>query len=104
MMRDGISRLSDEEIAEIESYLHLPLIAISNGLTQPMTLADDCLNLVESLWATQALKERQFDAWFNLLRDQHAAQVTGVVANGNEVVIFISFYLFILFYLLLSCE
>lgn len=76
IISSGISNLSPEDISELETYLHVPLISISMGNIQPLSLAEDCLNIIESLWISQALKEKQFDTWFKQLRNEHMTENT----------------------------
>ncbi len=70
--------------AELEAFLGCKLAALPsrtpNMYTETLsfdtwTLADKYLDLVEAMWAAQALKERHFDSWIMDMRNMHIEQV-----------------------------
>lgn len=70
----GLVSLSVTDISDLESYLGLPLSSLSTS-SSTNTKAELIMDILESLWVTHALKERDFDAWFNELKQLHAQEV-----------------------------
>ena len=77
-------------MAELESYLGISLSALPDRTpsmhTEPIDYAawtpvDRLLDLLEGMWAAQALKERHFDSWITDLRTMHIEQV-GLMYRG----------------------
>lgn len=66
-------------MAELESFVGCPLASIVSSVGGEKTgnnaLVDASLDLLEALWATQALKERHFDAWMAELHQLHSKEV-----------------------------
>jgi hypothetical protein len=67
----GISGLSTDDRIELESFLGVSFSSISSIDVFMNTKID----ILESLWIYQALKERQFDSWFYNLRRIHIQEV-----------------------------
>ena len=83
----GIAALTTENpgAAELEAMLGCKLASLPtrtpNMHQKPAqygtwTTADRYLDLIESMWAAQALKERHFDSWITDMRNMHIEQVT----------------------------
>ena len=69
---------------ELESFLGCKLAALPSSTPnmhketlsfETWTTADKYLDLVEAMWAAQALKERHFDSWIMDMRNMHIEQV-----------------------------
>ena len=74
-MVSGLANLENDDVSQLESYLGMSLASISSG-RDLNTLVTYYLELLESMWMTQALKEKQFDAWFSALRITHTEAVS----------------------------
>ncbi len=70
----GISALNSDDIAKLDAFLGTPVTSLATG-REFNTIVTCYLDLLESMWMSQALKERQCDSWFSTLRNLH---VTGV--------------------------
>ena len=78
----GLRCLDNSMVVELEAFLAgTPLASIQSLVGgedlghQPHSAVDACLDLLESLWAAQALKERHFDSWMADLQRVHAREV-----------------------------
>eukprot|EP01032_Pedospumella_encystans_P011342 gene11342-13191_t len=69
--------------AELESFLGCKLASLPSSTPnmhketlsfETWTTADKYLDLVEAMWAAQALKERHFDSWIMDMRNMHIEQ------------------------------
>lgn len=69
----GLGGLSPDDRAQLEKVLGVPLNTLSSQ--DVGSLATTYLNLLEGMWISQALKERQFDHWFAALRNNHVTEV-----------------------------
>lgn len=71
------SKLAENEIAEIETFLQekLPHYNLDAVLGPKLHIY---LDVFECLWVTQALKERHFNHWFSELRSRHIKEVIPV--------------------------
>jgi hypothetical protein len=77
-LASGLTHLTATEITELESFLMTPLASLStlDATADPVIVrAQCCLDVLEALWHTQALKERHFDAWTSALRAKHFHEV-----------------------------
>jgi hypothetical protein len=74
-MRSGIQQLTELEIRLLEDryQCRLPHKSLLHAATSDKFTK--CLDLVESLWTVQALKERHFESWFYDLRQLHDKEV-----------------------------
>ena len=63
----GIAGLRVEDVGELETFLGLPLSALSSGKDLG-TIITSHIDILEAMWITQALKERQFDAQLKLCK------------------------------------
>lgn len=79
-MASGVSNLNPKEKQILETFLGLPLRALSifdeKAMSSPeRKKAEYYLDIIEELYYLQALKERHFDAWITELRSVHATEV-----------------------------
>lgn len=73
----GLSRLSIHNIQLLEVFLRDSVSSISQISSTPSP-ADFYIDIIESLWVSQALKERNFDNWFaelQVLHEQEESQL-----------------------------
>ncbi len=70
--------------AELEDFIGCPLSSVvssvggekdAEDIGSNSVAVDVCLDLLESMWATQALKERHFDSWMAELHQMHSKEV-----------------------------
>ena len=73
-MISGLDVLSVDELTALEEYFHVnELDPFHEG--EKDSVYERTLNVLESMWYAQALKERHFDAWFSELIRKHTAEV-----------------------------
>jgi hypothetical protein len=68
----GFAALTASDVQELEAFLGCPLAAISQPISQLNSRANVYLDVLESLWMLQALRERDFDAWFASLKESQS--------------------------------
>lgn len=91
-MVSGLRSLDVQLVAELETFLGSPLSSLVSSVgsspsqdtesdanlgsvrSNPAAV-DAYLDLLEGLWAAQALKERHFDAWMADLHKMHVKEV-----------------------------
>lgn len=84
-MISGLRCLDSKLTSELEDFIGCPLSSVVSSVggdkdaasiaDSNSTMVDACLDLLESMWATQALKERHFDSWMAELHQMHAKEV-----------------------------
>jgi hypothetical protein len=80
--------LHESDRIAVESYFGCDIATLTNSclivrtpsddvasVSAPVRKLDFALDLLESLWYTQAMKERHFDAWISDLRKMHSNEV-----------------------------
>lgn len=73
-MTKGIGALSSEERSELEEFFGAKLSPYAPA--SYVSKLERVLDLLEALWMSQALKERQFEAWFREIRKVHMKEVS----------------------------
>lgn len=80
----GLRCLDSKLTSELEDFIGCPLSSVVSSVGGERDAAvagsnsatvDAYLDLLESMWATQALKERHFDSWMAELHQMHSKEV-----------------------------
>lgn len=74
-----IQNICGQELIDMETFLGEKLDTNITG-----SKLNQYLDLLESLWTTQALKERHFNAWYNQLKDLHIEEERKLIASTGS--------------------
>ena len=91
-MISGLRCLDSKLTSELEDFIGCPLSSVVSSVGGERDAAvagsnsatvDAYLDLLESMWATQALKERHFDSWMAELHQMHSKEVIFLSSHSN---------------------
>lgn len=87
-----MQNIDDGLRVELSAFLQIPLEEIVNG--GPISPhASLMLDIVESMWYEQSLKERQYDAWISLLKMDQLPKVRWMLLHMRVVNAYVFFSL-----------
>ena len=84
-MSRGIGALSNDERSELEEFFGAKLSPYAPA--SYVSKLERVLDLLEALWMSQALKERQFEAWFREIRKVHMKEVIVKLQLGHPLIL-----------------
>lgn len=77
----GFAALTAADTQELVNFLGCSLAELSQPLSQVNARGIAYLDILESLWMMQALRERDFDAWFSELKETQNQTSTALLQN-----------------------
>lgn len=87
-MKDGLSSLTADEVNELCKFLHVStLVELSAIEGNTGRHCDRIMDILEGLWIVQAIKEKQYHAWKNELKESNQQEyynITNTIANEIE--------------------
>jgi hypothetical protein len=72
----GMGALLPEELKQLEQFFGVKLSSYIPATY--VSKIERVLDILEALWMSQALQERQFDAWFSEIQRLHKKEVRAI--------------------------
>ena len=85
-MKDGLASLAADEVNELCKFLQISTLAELTNEGSTGRYCDRIVDILEGLWVVQGIKEKQYHAWKNELKESNQQEYYNITnTSANEI-------------------